>query len=163
MNKVLIIGSVASGKTTLARQLSKKLNIPWYELDSIVYHQTALERYKRSAAEQVETIIEINQNGDWIFEGVDRLSYQCLYEMADTIVFLDTPLWKRKIRIFSRFVKQQLGIEKSNYTSDLKMLRMMYQWTQGFENDRAQFEAKLQLFESKVIRLHNNNEMIMKL
>ena len=35
--KILIIGIVASGKTTLAKQLSKKLNIQYYEIDSIVH------------------------------------------------------------------------------------------------------------------------------
>jgi len=160
MKKILIIGSVASGKTTLATQLSKKLNTPWYELDSIVHHKTASKRYKRTAAQQVKVIIEIDQKGDWIFEGVDRPSYQCIFEMADTIIFLDTPLWKRRIRIFNRFVKQQLGIEKCNYTSDLNMLKMMYQWTRDFENDRAKFEAKLQRFERKIIRLRNNNDTI---
>lgn len=162
MKKVLIIGSVASGKTTLAKLLSEKLNTPWYELDSVVYHQTAFERYKRTAAEQVKVIIEIDQNGDWIFEGVDRQSYQCLFDMADTIIFLDTPLWKRKIRIFIRFLKQNLRIEKCNYTPDLKMLKMMYQWTKDFENDRSKLEAKLQLLKSKVIRLYNHNVSILE-
>ena len=31
MKKVFIIGTVASGKTTLAKRLSEKINIPWYE------------------------------------------------------------------------------------------------------------------------------------
>ncbi|AWB43897.1 hypothetical protein DCC85_06460 [Paenibacillus sp. CAA11] len=35
MKKILIIGIVASGKTTLAKQLSEALNISWYELDGI--------------------------------------------------------------------------------------------------------------------------------
>jgi len=33
-SKIYIIGSVASGKTTMAKKLSKLLNIPWHELDS---------------------------------------------------------------------------------------------------------------------------------
>lgn len=36
--RIYIIGSVASGKTTLARTLSKKLNIKAYELDNVVYN-----------------------------------------------------------------------------------------------------------------------------
>lgn len=45
MRKVFILGIVASGKTTLEKKLSKKMNIPWYELDSIVHHQTAEGRF----------------------------------------------------------------------------------------------------------------------
>lgn len=36
-NKIHIIGSVGSGKTTLARELSSKLNIPFYELDNVMW------------------------------------------------------------------------------------------------------------------------------
>ncbi|WP_235550693.1 AAA family ATPase [Paenibacillus sp. Soil787] len=106
MKKILIIGIVASGKTTLAKRLSKKINVPWYELDSIVHHQTLTGRYKRTAEEQIDVLMEIDKNGTWIFEGTDRESNQCLYQMADTIIFLDTSLWKRRIRILTRFLKQ---------------------------------------------------------
>ncbi|WP_255320095.1 hypothetical protein [Paenibacillus elgii] len=159
MKKVLIIGIVASGKTTLAKRLSKKMNIPWYELDGIVHPQTPDGRYKRTADEQVEVIMDIDKSGAWIFEGTDRESYQCLFDMADTIIFLDTPLWKRRIRIFTRFLKQQLGIEKCHYQSDLAMLKMMYKWTRDFESNRANFESKLPSYQHKVIRLHDNKDL----
>lgn len=159
MKKVLIIGIVASGKTTLAKRLSKKINVPWYELDSIVHHQTASGRFKRTENEQLEVIMGIDKDGDWIFEGTDRESYQCLYKMADTIIFLDTPLWKRKIRILVRFLKQKLGIEKCHYKPNIMMLKMMYKWTLDFESNRDRFEAKLQLYENKVIRLYDNKNL----
>ncbi|MWC29376.1 hypothetical protein [Paenibacillus sp. MMS18-CY102] len=153
MTKIFIIGIVASGKTTLAKRLSNEMNIPWYELDCIVHHETATERYKRTASEQVEVINQIDREGSWIFEGTDRESYQCLFEMADIILFLDPPLWKRRARILLRFLKQNLGLEKCHYQPDIKMLRMMYKWTQDFERSRESFEEKLRLYERKVIRL----------
>lgn len=159
MRKILIIGIVASGKTTLAKRLSQKVNVPWYELDSIVHHKTPTGRYKRSAEEQVEVIKEIDKKGAWIFEGTDRDSYQCLYQMADTIIFLDTPLWKRRVRILTRFLKQRLGIEKCHYKPDIMMLKMMYKWTRDFEQNRNGFEAKLIIFDEKVIRLKDNNNL----
>ena len=36
-NKIYIIGPVGSGKTTLAKSLSKKYNIDYYELDKVVF------------------------------------------------------------------------------------------------------------------------------
>ena len=38
--KLDIIGSVASGKTTLARELSEKYQIPFYEKDNIIWKRT---------------------------------------------------------------------------------------------------------------------------
>ncbi len=156
MKKIYIIGIVASGKTTLARKLSRQLNIPWYQLDRIV-HPVGMP--KRSPEEQVEVIHDIDWSGQWIFEGTDRPSYRCLLEMADTIVVLDPPLWKRRIRIFTRFLKQRLGIEECNYKPTLKMLRLMYKWTRDFEETRADFEERLEPFISKVIRVTDSRTL----
>jgi adenylate kinase family enzyme len=152
-SKIFIVGSVGSGKSTLAQRLSLQRDLPWYELDCIVHVQTVEGRMKRTPDEQTRLIGEIDRQGPWIFEGVDRESYRCLYEMADTILFLDPPLWKRRLRIVKRYFKQQLGMEQSHYRSDLAMLRMMFKWTKDFERNRDMLEAKLNLHEHKVIRL----------
>ncbi|ACT00997.1 AAA family ATPase [Paenibacillus sp. JDR-2] len=152
MNKIFIVGIVASGKTTLAKHLSEQLQIPWYELDAIVHHQTDSGRSKRTVEEQHEVLMEIDRNGAWIFEGTDRDSYQCLYQMAEKIIFVDTPLQVRLWRIVSRFVKQKLGLEPCHYKPDFHMLRMMFKWTSDFERNKTAFEAKLQTHGDKVIR-----------
>ena len=41
MRKIYIVGMVASGKTTFARNLSKEIGIPFYELDCIVHVKTS--------------------------------------------------------------------------------------------------------------------------
>ena len=56
--KVLIIGIVASGKTTLARRLSKETNIKNYEIDLIVHDDK--NKRKRTNKEQQKIIEKIN-------------------------------------------------------------------------------------------------------
>ena len=63
--------------------------------------------------------------------------------MADKIIYLDIPVKVRKKRIFTRFVRQLFGIEKCNYTVNLKMLKLMYKWTNDFEKDKNSFEEKI--------------------
>ena len=46
--KIDIIGSVASGKTTLARKISQKYNVPHYEKDNVVWDRTPDGDRKRS-------------------------------------------------------------------------------------------------------------------
>jgi hypothetical protein len=99
--------------------------------------------------------MDIDQQGKWIFEGTDRGSYQYLYDMADRIIFLDPPLRKRKLRIILRFMKQKLGIEKCHYKPTLAMLREMFKWTDDFEKNRDEFEAKLLLYWEKVITINS--------
>jgi len=159
MSKIYIVGIVASGKTTLAKELSKQLNIPHYELDCIIHHKTDLIRYKRTPEQQVEVIKNIDSEGDWIIEGTYRESCHCLFNMSDKIIFLNIPLWKRKYRILLRFIKQQLRIEKCHYKSDFKMLKLMYKWTKDFENNRAEFEKMLDQYKDKLIVIKNIKEI----
>lgn len=46
--KIDIIGSVASGKTTLAKRISKKCGVPYYEKDNIVWNRTVNGDVKKS-------------------------------------------------------------------------------------------------------------------
>jgi len=52
-----------------------------------------------------------------------------------------------------------LGIEKCHYTPDIKMLKMMYKWTRDFEENRADFESRLQPYKEKVIRVYDSNDL----
>lgn len=149
--KILIFGIVASGKTTLADRLSKELGISYYEGDCIAWGFPGEKRYKRSEKEQKEIIYQINENESWIIEGTYRESQKILYDLADKIIFLDTPLWVRRYRIILRFIRQKLGIEKSNYEPDFDMLKHMFLWTREFERDRKAHEDRLLNYKDKLI------------
>jgi len=125
-------------------------------LDGVKY---MIEDGKRTPEEQVEVINDIDSNGDWIIEGTYRESCHCLFNMSDKIIFLDTPLWKRRYRILLRYIKQQLLIEKCHYKSNLKMLKKMYKWTREFENNRAKFEKMLHQYSNKLITVKNVKEI----
>jgi adenylate kinase family enzyme len=158
MNKIYIIGSVASGKTTLSKEISNVTGIPCYELDSIVHQKVAGGQRKRTPDEQVAEIDRIDNEGDWIIEGTYRKTCDKVMDISDVIIFLDTTLWLRKVRIIKRFVKQQLGIEKCNYKSDIVMLRLMFKWTNDFETDRDAFNNMLSQYHEKVYIVKRKEE-----
>ncbi len=157
--RIYIVGIVASGKTTLAKALSKKTGLPFYELDTIVHGGDGVQRRKRTSEEQKQIISDIDAAGGWIIEGTYRKSCHCLLDLADTIVFLDTPLHTRLYRIFFRFIKQQLGIEHCHYKSDVHMLRMMYKWTWDFERGRPGFMEMLAVYRQKLIVISKPSEL----
>lgn len=119
--KILIVGIVASGKTTLAKKLSSQNNIKYFEIDSIVHDDK--NNIKRTNEEQHKMLEKINKNENWIIEGTLRKNLYDLLDLSDKIIYLDIPLKIRKQRIFFRFIKQILKIEKSNYKANLKMLK----------------------------------------
>ena len=155
--KLYIFGSVASGKTTLAKKLSEQMGIPYYEGDSIAWGFPEEERFKRTPEQQKERIAAIDAAGDWIVEGGWRVAQSDLWELADRIIFLDTPLLLRKKRIWSRFLRQRCGKEDCGYKPTISMLRMMMRWTETFENERAEHEARLLSHADKLIWLASDD------
>lgn len=156
--KILIIGSVASGKTSLARKLSRKLNINYYEIDSIVHDDR--NNYKRSPEEQKKIINEINdKENDWIIEGTLRKNLFYLLDMTDVIVYLNINVRIRKWRIIKRFVKQKLRLEKSNYKPSIEMFKLMFKWTSDFEKNKKDFENEIKKYNDKLIILSKMNEV----
>jgi len=148
MSKIYIIGNITSRKTTFARRLSKKMNIPFYEMDSIIHDD--VNKIKRNLDEQKQIINEINKDNDWIIEGMGRDVGQVVFSLADKIIFLDTPIYICKYRILSRFIKQKLKIEKCNYTPDFRMLKLMYKWMNNFKNNRNKLEDSLKPYKEKI-------------
>ena len=146
--KILIVGTVGTGKTTLARKLSKEYNIKYYEIDSIVHDD--INKKKRTPQQQNEIISNINKEDGWIIEGVLRENLEYLLEIAEKIIYLDIPKNIRNKRILTRYIKQKIGIEKSNYKPSLKMLKMMYKWSNEFEKNRDEFENKLNKYVDKL-------------
>lgn len=147
--KILIVGTVGTGKTTLAKKLSKDYNIKYYEIDSIV-HDDRQNGRKREEEEQNVIVKNINKNENWIIEGVLRKNLQYLLELADKIIYLDVPKYKRNIRILKRYIKQKLRLEKSNYKPDIKMLKMMFKWSNDFEKNKKELENLLLKYRNKL-------------
>ncbi len=150
--KILIFGIVASGKTTLARELSLRYNIKYYEGDCIAWGFAGEQRYKRTETEQRNIILDIDKKGDWIIEGTYRESQKCLFDM-------DTSLNIRKLRIITRFIKQIIGIEKCNYKPTFEMLRLMLKWTDDFEKNRKKYEDMLLLHKHKLVWVKSKKEL----
>lgn len=128
-----------------------------FELDSII-HDDKKNGQKRSIEEQLQIIYEINNQNDWIIEGTYRKNLEELFILADKIIYLDIPLHKRKVRIFKRYIKQKIGLEKCSYISNIKMLKMMYKWTNNFEKDKIKFEKILSKYNNKLI-ISNSNKL----
>lgn len=156
--KILIIGSVASGKTSLARKLENKLNIKYFEIDSIVHND--IKKIKRTNEEQKEIIDRINNdNKEWIIEGTLRKNLDYLLDYADKIIYLNIDVKTRKRRIIKRSIKQRLKLERCNYNPDIEMLKLMYKWTNEFEKNKSKFENKIEKYSDKLIKITNGKEI----
>jgi adenylate kinase family enzyme len=157
-NKIYIIGSVASGKTTMAKKLSSLYNIPWYELDNVVHIRLPGGGRRRLPEEINYEFNKIINNEKWIIEGVFRECFNEGFDKAETIIVLNTPPYKRKYRIAKRWLRQRFKLEKSDYAPTMKMLLSMYRWSKGFEKSKNNILKILEPYKDKVVLLNDNTE-----
>lgn len=155
--KIYIIGSVASGKTTLAKKLSKKLDISWHELDSIVHMKTDDGEARRTPEQIDEEFNKILATEKWIIEGVARRYFDKGFKEADKIILVDTPPLKRKYRILKRWVHQNMKLEECQYKPTIKMLFSMYGWSNDFDKSKEDLMDRLHGHEDKLVIVRDGN------
>ena len=102
INRISIIGGPGTGKSTLAKNLGKKLNLPVYHLDQINF----LENWKERDKQERDMIISQKANEQkWIIDGTYKKTIEERIKKADLIIFLDYSKFARLKGIFSRFLK----------------------------------------------------------
>ena len=153
--KIYIVGSVASGKSTLARQVSEKIGVKCYHLDEVVYvkDENSTEGNRKRSPEERDALFQKILSTDYFIEDTGRACFTEGLRLADRIVVLDIPYCIRVFRIIRRHVRQVLGIEKTTYRPSLNMVRMMFKWAKNFDTGEDGVKARVEPFSEKVVIL----------
>lgn len=114
--KILILGPSACGKTTLAKKIENKYNIPRIEIDDIVL------QYEEDYERQKALDIFLENNTEWIIDDLGRSLYYKCWDEADIILFIDIPKSIVKFRQIKRYILRKLHIQKNNKDNNLKTL-----------------------------------------
>lgn len=158
--KIHIIGSIGSGKTTLATKMSLEYGIPFYELDNVVWKRLISGDVKRSKSERDKNLTEIINLDNWIIEGVHHKWVGKSFEVADEIIFLDIKLPVRRFRIIKRYIMQKISYEPANYTPTLKILMDLYKYNTFFEYiSKPEILKILEPYEHKLIIVKNEKQI----
>lgn len=126
--KIDIIGSVASGKTTLAKKISLNYKVPYYEKDNIVWERTANGDKMRTPEERDALFQQIIASNNWIVEGSPRKSLRESFACCEYIVVIDERTTIRLFRVLKRWILQRIGKEKYNSEPILKFLFYNIKW-----------------------------------
>lgn len=101
-NRISIVGGSGTGKSTLAKILSQKFNLPVVHLDSINYlpNWEPINKNKRD-----NIIISKSLEDKWIIDGIYHNTLRQRFERADLIIWLDYSTYAQLKGIFKRFVQ----------------------------------------------------------
>lgn len=88
MQRVLVIGSGGSGKSTVAKEIARRLRLPLVHLDAL-YWQPGWRATQKSAWERV--VHELIVAPSWVMDGNYGGTLDVRLARCDTVVFLDVP------------------------------------------------------------------------
>jgi adenylate kinase family enzyme len=111
MSKITVIGSAsANGKTTLGRELARRLDVPFVELDALVHGPNWTE----TPDDELRALLEPVLAGDaWVIDGSYRGKLGDLVLVAaDVVVWLDLPMRVWLPRLLRRTWRRVRGREE---------------------------------------------------
>ncbi|MBD1866232.1 AAA family ATPase [Cyanobacteria bacterium FACHB-471] len=107
--RISVVGTTGSGKTTLARRIAQQLQVPHVELDALHWEPGWTE-----ASDQVfrDRATEALAGDRWVVDGNYSKARDLVWSRADTVVFLDYPFWLVMNRLLQRTVRRSLKQEE---------------------------------------------------
>jgi adenylate kinase family enzyme len=159
-NRIYIIGNSASGKTSLANQLSKLLRIKAYDLDDYYWEKKFTRKRKPELAEKL--VKKVTAKKRWIIEGVYSSCVSCSLDRADMIVWLDYPVHVITWRLLKRQIKKR---EKLRSTFDF----IHYAWDYykkpthkhhaRNESTRHKHKTIVETYPAEIVHIRNKKEL----
>jgi len=106
MQKVAIIGNAGGGKSTLGRRLSACHGMPFFSVDQLQWRPGWIEAPKHELEIKLD---QLAATESWIIDGWGPWqSIEHRLEAADTIIFIDLPLWMH----FWLAAERQIGVAR---------------------------------------------------
>ena len=131
-NRIAIVGNAGGGKSTLARELGRILDLPITHVDSIQY-QSGWRRTPDKDCDRKLT--EIARSDRWIIDGFgnDEVIERRI-EIADTVLFVDFAIWRHYWWAFRRQLASRKGQRKElpegcpefNLACTKKLIKVMW-------------------------------------
>ena len=103
VKRIMVIGvSAGVGKSTFAHKLGKALDLKVHHLDALYWKPNWVETSFEEFSEAQKIIVKEDQ---WIIEGNYSSTFQIRANDADTIIYLELPLYICLYRVFKRWLK----------------------------------------------------------
>ncbi|HEX8841420.1 MAG TPA: topology modulation protein [Sphingomicrobium sp.] len=158
MQRVLVIGSPGSGKSTFATELARRTALPLIHLDQQFWNAGWVETPKAAWSAKLAELVA----GDrWIIDGNYGGSLELRLARADTVIDLQFPPWVCIWRILRRVITSR-GRVRSDMAAgcpeQFNFEFLLYTATFPFTARRRTL-AKVSRFDGEIIRLRSSAEV----
>ena len=154
-NRIFIVGGTGSGKTTLAKQLSKILRIHYYSTDDFIYKKKWETKY--SEKERDNKVKAFANKEKWIIEGVHGGEWMSpLFKKAELVIILLI----NKLVLFKRITKRSIKRRRSNTPDSIRDTIKLLYWAHIYKKDK--FLVHKQMigdYKKRFIVLRSNKEI----
>jgi adenylate kinase family enzyme len=163
VRRVAVIASASgNGKTTLGRELARRLEVPFVEVDSLVHGPNWVETPDDELRAQMEPIVA---SAGWVIDGTYRGKLgDLVLAHADTVVWLDLPIRVWLPRLVRRTYRRLRGREElwNGNTESLRSAlwgrQSLFAWALRMHfGRRRRYPVELAAFP--VVRLRSTREV----
>ena len=154
--RILILGDAGRGKTTLGKNLSEKLHIPYFDTDDFFWKVKYTEQNDRE--QSVVLINKIYEGDSWIMAGSTRRLIQGALEKADVIFLLKF----KNIFFQYYFIIRRSVLRKEEKLIDLWNLLLHVtrkKYKKGYGSHTPPLEELISVYGKKVIELNSLREL----
>lgn len=103
MQRVVVIGTTGSGKSTMAHKVANAISANAIDLDDLLWQPGWV---KRPAEEIIELLREPLQAERWVIAGNNRKSRDFIWAQADTVIWLNYSFLVNFSRLLFRTIKR---------------------------------------------------------
>ena len=107
--RISVVGTTGSGKTTLARQVAQHFQMPHIELDALHWEPNWTAALPPVFRERVSEALSSER---WVVDGNYSGVRDIVWSRADTVVFLDYSFWLIMRRLLRRTLQRALKQEE---------------------------------------------------
>jgi len=130
---MIIVGTTSSGKSTLAEQLARKLDLNFVDLDALHWEPNWQEAPDEIFRARVEQVVQAE---GWAIAGNYHVVRDLIWPKAEAIIWLDYSLprifWQLTRRTFTRWWRRELlwGTNYENLATHFKLWSQesLYHW-----------------------------------